>query len=107
MDFDYDKLIEDIKAAPDYVKENVACYFYHNTQACRRCPKVSECPRKEPQPMPKAISEVAIDPGDIASYTVPITEYSCVAVPNPKYWPDLFNETIKDLALGKYTKEKR
>lgn len=105
MNFDYDKLIEDIKKAPNYVKENVACYFYHNTQACQRCPKLEECPRKEPQPMPPDIANDPIDPQELAQYTIPVTEYSCVVVPNPKTFYPLFCERIKDLAMGKYTEE--
>ena len=105
MNFDYDKLIEDIKASPEYVKENVACYFYHNTQACQRCPKLEECPRKEPQPMPPVLEDNSVDPNEIAHYTVPVTEYSCIAVPNPKTFYPLFCGCIKDLALGKYTEE--
>lgn len=105
MDFNYDELIEDIKAAPNYVKENVACYFYHNTQACRRCPKLNECPRKEPQPMLSVIGDKPVDPNELAHYTIPVTRYSCVAVPNPKTSYLLFCETIRDLAMGKHAEE--
>lgn len=48
MEFDYNKLLDDIKNAPDYVKANIACYFYHNTGACGACPK-TDCPSREPR----------------------------------------------------------
>lgn len=38
-----DELIEAILASPDYVKENVLCYFYHNTSNCTKCPIKADC----------------------------------------------------------------
>lgn len=108
MEFDIERLIAEIRAAPSYVKENVACYFYHNTQACRRCPKVDECPRKEPQPMPPDIGEWGkIPPVVQREYYVPITGNSCVAVPNPQTDFTRFCDVIADLANGKWAEEIR
>lgn len=100
MNFDYDKLIEDIKAAPSYVKENVACYFYHNTQACRTCPKVDECPRREPQPFPSLIGSKPIDPLAVTAYVVPVTQASCVRIPDPHVDYAGFSTVVRDLANG-------
>lgn len=97
----FENFLEDLKAAPAYVKENAMCYFYHNTSACRNCPKIETCPRKEPQPMPLEIPE-QINPGELRLYMVPVTAYSCLAVPNPKTeWP-AFEEMIRKLAYGEY-----
>lgn len=107
MDFDIERLIAEIREAPSYIKENVACYFYHNTQACQRCPKLEECPRKEPQPIPPALGDKPVDPNELARYTVPVTEYSCIDVPNPKTDFTRFCGVITDLAHGKWVEEIR
>lgn len=44
----FDTFIEELKAAPSFVKENVMCYFYHNTSACDKCPK-EDCKGREPR----------------------------------------------------------
>ena len=74
---EFDNFIELLKDAPSYVKENVMCYYYHNTSACRLCPK-KDCKAREPRP----VAEQLIDPSEIAEYVVRIDEYSLFAVPN-------------------------
>ena len=46
---DFDNFIEELKAAPGFVKENVMCYYYHNTSACRDFPKFGSCQASEPR----------------------------------------------------------
>ena len=96
---EFDKLIELLKAAPSYVKENVMCYYYHNTSACRLCPK-KDCKAREPRP----IAEQTIDPSEIAEYFVRIDEQYLFAVPNPKVNFNLFEYVITKLGKGEYSK---
>lgn len=96
---EFDKFIELLKAAPIYVKENVMCYYYHNTSACSLCPK-KDCKAREPRP----IAEKVIDPSEIAEYVVRIDEHSLFAVPNPKVNFNLFEYVIKQLGKGEYAK---
>ena len=96
---EFDNFIELLKAAPSFVKENVMCYYYHNTSACRLCPKKG-CKAREPRP----IAELVIDPSEIAEYVVMITEHSLFAVPNPKVNFNLFEHVIKQLGSGEYIK---
>lgn len=44
----FDTFIEELKAAPSFVKENVMCYFYHNSSACTKCHK-ENCKAREPR----------------------------------------------------------
>ena len=95
----FDKFLKELNDAPDYVKENVMCYYYHNTSACRLCPK-EDCKAREPRP----IAELTIDPSEIAEYVVRIDEYSLFAVPNPKVNFNLFEHVITQLGRGEYVK---
>lgn len=96
---EFDNFIELLKSAPSYVKENVMCYYYHNTSACRLCPKKG-CNAREPRP----IAEQTIDPSEIAEYVVRIDEHSLFAVPNPRVNFNLFEYVIKQLGKGEYSK---
>ena len=96
---EFDNFIELLKAAPGYVKENVMCYYYHNTSACRLCPK-KDCKAREPRP----IAEQTVDPSEIAEYVVRIDEHSLFAVPNPKVNFNLFEHVITQLGKGEYIK---
>lgn len=41
------KFITDFKESNKIVKENVMCYFYHNTSNCTNCPKYNSCISRE------------------------------------------------------------
>ena len=97
---EFNNFIEVLKAAPDYVKENVMCYYYHNISACRLCPK-KDCKAREPRPIYE-LPEV--DPSEIAEYLVRIDEFSLFAVPNPKVNFNLFEYVIQQLGKGEYAK---
>lgn len=99
IDDRFEKFIDLVKDAPVYVKENLMCYYYHNTSACRLCPK-EDCKAREPRP----IAELTIDPSEIAEYVVRIDEYSLFAVPNPKSNFNLFEHVITQLGRGEYVK---
>lgn len=96
---DFENFVELLNTAPSYVKENVMCYYYHNTSACRLCPK-KDCKAREPRP----IAELTIDPSEIAEYVVRIDEHSLFAVPNPKVHFNMFEYIITQLGKGKYVK---
>ena len=51
--------------------------------------------------MPSAIPE-HVNPGELRWYMVPVTAYSCIAVPNPKAALPAFEEMIRKLACGEY-----
>lgn len=38
---DFEAFLERLKKSPDFVKENVMCYFYYNSSACRGCGKTN------------------------------------------------------------------
>lgn len=38
-----DEFLAQFKTSNDIVKENVMCYFWHNTSNCTKCPKNGEC----------------------------------------------------------------
>lgn len=65
--FDFDQLMADIKNSPDYVKENLACYFYHNTHACNYCTKRDTCPSREPRKGDKG--RFCVYPGSFDPFT--------------------------------------
>ena len=96
---EFDNFVELLKAAPGYVKENVMCYYYHNTSACRLCPK-KDCKAREPRP----VAEQVVDPSEMAEYVVRIDEYFLFAVPSPKVNFNLFEHVIKQLGKGEYVK---
>lgn len=96
---DFENFIELLKDAPSYVKDNVMCYYYHNTSACRLCPK-KDCKAREPRP----IYEQVIDPSEIAEYVVRIDENSLFAIPNPNVNFNVFENVITQLGKGEYTK---
>lgn len=99
---DFDNFIEELKAAPGFVKENVMCYYYHNTSACRDCPKYGSCPSRElrdPIAMPENDDLPAVK---LREFTVQVNEYCCIAIPNPEWSYTLFREVIRRLGSGEY-----
>jgi hypothetical protein len=44
---EYEKFLEDLDAAPGYVKDNVFCYMYFNTGHCSKCPRTASCKFKD------------------------------------------------------------
>lgn len=105
VNFNFDEFLERLKDAPPYVKDNVMCYFYHNTSACQDCPK-EDCKAREPRQM--SVSEMeergSFDPGKRAEYLVRICDYYLFAVPNPEVNFGLFEAIIKRLGSGEYAK---
>ena len=99
LDKRFKKFLDFVKDAPGYVKENLMCYYYHNTSACRLCPK-EDCKAIEPRP----IAEQTVDPSEIAEYVVRIDEHSLFAVPNQKVNFNLFEHVITQLGRGEYVK---
>ena len=96
----FEQFLQELNDAPGYVKENLMCFYYHNTSACRLCPK-EDCKAREPRP----IAEQAVaDPSEIAEYVVRIDEHSLFAVPNPKVNFNLFEHVITQLGRGEYVK---
>lgn len=43
------KLLDSLRTAPQYQKENVLCYFYYNTSNCQDCPYKENCKQKSLQ----------------------------------------------------------
>lgn len=99
LDKRFEKFLDLVKDAPGYVKENLMCYYYHNTSACRLCPK-EDCKAREPRP----IAEQTVDHTEMAEYVVRIDEFSLFAVPNPKVNFSLFEYVITQLGRGEYVK---
>lgn len=99
LDKRFEKFLDLVKDAPGYVKENLMCYYYHNTSACRLCPK-EDCKAREP----RYIAEHTVDPTEMAEYVVRIDEFSLFAVPNPKVNFNLFEHVITQLGKGEYVK---
>ena len=99
LDERFEKFLDLVKDAPGYVKENLMCYYYHNTSACSLCPK-KDCKAREPRP----IAEQVVDPSEIAEYFVRIDEFSLFAVPSPKVNFNLFEYVITQLGRGEYVK---
>lgn len=101
----FDTFIEELKAAPSFVKENVMCYFYHNSSACTKCHK-ENCKAREPREIPPAIDELTqSDKMEAYKFLVRIGEYRALSIPNPNLNYALFCYTIRDIATGKYMKE--
>lgn len=100
LDERFEKFLDLIKDAPGYVKENLMCYYYHNTSACSLCPK-EDCKAREPRPFAE---QAVVDPSEIAEYVVRIDEHSLFAVPNPKVNFNLFEHVITQLGRGEYVK---
>lgn len=96
----FDTFIEELKAAPSFVKDNVMCYFYHNTSACDKCPK-QNCNGREPREVVLPISDEPVDPAE-RSFLVRIGEYRTLSIPNPKTHYAMFCDVIRDIASGKY-----
>lgn len=101
----FSEFLEELGAAPNFVKENVMCYYYHNTSACSNCPKESTCELREPREEPLDFSK-PIDPTATAHYTVALDNYKCIAIPNPSENYALFCNVIRDIASGKYKEAK-
>lgn len=100
LDKRFEKFLDLVKDAPGYVKENLMCYYYHNTSACSLCPK-EDCKAREPRTIAE---QAAVDPSEIAEYVVRIDEHSLFAVPNPKVNFNLFEYVITQLGRGEYVK---
>lgn len=100
LDKRFEKFLDLVKDAPGYVKENLMCYYYHNTSACRLCPK-EDCKEREPRPVAE---KAVVDPSEIAEYVVRIDDSSLFAVPNPKVNFNLFEHVITQLGRGEYVK---
>lgn len=99
LDKRFKKFLNLVKDAPGYVKENLMCYYYHNTSACRLCQK-KDCKAREP----RHIAEQTVDHTEMAEYVVRIDEFSLFAVPNPKVNFSLFEYVITQLGRGEYVK---
>ena len=99
---DFDNFIEELKDAPGFVKENVMCYYYHNASACRDCPKYGSCPSSEPMDIVAVDGSDDLSPVELKEYTVPVNDYSCIAVPNPYCSYGQFCELIRRLGRGEY-----
>lgn len=39
----FDYFLNDLKDSPEYVKQNVFCYFYYNSKGCSNCPHYQNC----------------------------------------------------------------
>lgn len=100
LDKRFEKFLDLVKDAPGYVKENLMCYYYHNTSACSLCPK-EDCKAREPRHIAE---QAVVDPSEIAEYVVRIDEHSLFAVPNPKVNFNLFEFVITQLGRGEYVK---
>lgn len=101
---DFETFIEELKAAPSFVKDNVMCYFYHNTSACVKCPDM-KCKAREPHEIVPTVDELEADLLQPLCYTVRIDEYRTLKVPNPQNHYMLFCDVIRDIASGKYKTE--
>ena len=97
----FDIFLEELKAAPQFVKDNVMCYFYHNTSACDKCPDM-ECKAREPLEIVPSFDKIKADLHQPLCYTVRIDEYRTIKVPNPKNHYMLFCDVIRKIASGKY-----
>lgn len=100
LDKRFEKFLDLVKDAPGYVKENLMCYYYHNTSACSLCPK-EDCKAREPRHIAE---QAVVDPSEIAEYVVRIDEHSLFAVPSPKVNFNLFEHVITQLGRGEYVK---
>lgn len=99
VSFNFDEFLESLKSAPDFVKDNVMCYYYHNTSACHDCPKQDECKAREPREITLAEE---FDPNGRANYLVRLSDHYCFAVPNPETLYGLFCNVIGRLGRGEY-----
>lgn len=100
----FKKFLKDLDEAPDYVKENTMCYFWHNTSACTKCPK-KDCKAREPRELHTKITNLErIDPNEKAEYLVRICDYYTIAIPNPKTKYKLFCDIIRRIGRGEYKK---
>lgn len=60
----FKQFLKELDEAPDYVKENTMCYFWHNTSACTQCTK-KDCKAREPRELPPKITNLErIDPNE-------------------------------------------
>ena len=100
LDKRFENFLDFVKDAPGYVKENLMCYYYHNTSACSLCPK-EDCKARDPRSFAE---QAEVDPSEIAEYVVRIDEHSLFAVPNPKVYFNLFEYVITQLGRGEYVK---
>lgn len=103
MEFNFETFLDELKQSPSYVKDNVMCYFYHNTSACSNCPK-QDCKGREPRELPPKITDLDIDPTEKNEYLVRICDYYTIAIPNPKTNYTLFCDIIRRIGRGEYKK---
>lgn len=99
---DFDNFIKELKDAPGFVKENVMCNYYHNTSACRDCPKYGSCPSSEPRDLTATPNSDDLPSVKLSEFTVQVNEYCCIAIPNPEYSYTLFRDVIRRLGSGEY-----
>lgn len=91
-------LLSKIVNAPDYVQDNVLCYYYHNTTACQECPKLRECPNAEPQPNTICVDDIKkLYPTARFAYYVRVGEDKTLRIPNPNTNYTLFCDVIQQL----------
>lgn len=100
----FKNFLQELNDAPGYVKENVMCYFWHNTSACTKCPK-TDCKGREPRriELPQKIQE-GIPPVKKAGYMVKVTDWYCFQVPDPETDYNLFCHVIRQLGRGAFVK---
>lgn len=96
----FDAFMEELNAAPSFVKENVMCYFYHNTSACDKCPK-EDCKGREPREL---VPDFVVSPLELSRYLVRIDEYRTLSIPNPKTHYALFCDMIRKIESGEFKK---
>lgn len=92
----FDRFLQALNDAPGYVKENVMCYFWHNTGACTECHK-TECKVREPRPFDGTVTKKD-------GYPVKVCDLYWFSVPNPETDYALFCHVIKQLGRGEYVK---
>jgi hypothetical protein len=101
----FKQFLKELDEAPDYVKENTMCYFWHNTSACTKCPK-KDCKAREPRriELPPKIQQDGIPPVVKAGYMVRLNEWTHFHIPNPETNYNLFCHVIRQLGTGEYIK---
>ena len=100
----FEKFLQALNNAPGYVKENVMCYFWHNTGACTKCPK-TDCKAREPRrvELPPKIQD-GIPPVKKAGYMVKLNEWTQFHVPDPETDYNFFCHVIRQLGSGEFAK---
>ena len=68
----FKQFLKELDEAPDYVKENTMCYFWHNTSACNKCPK-KVCKAREPRKIEPNKPHKLIDDFNKMKSCIPLT----------------------------------